>query len=29
MALLNPIHDVPSVRAELRHAAADLKYLLR
>jgi acetyl esterase len=28
MALLNPIHDVPSVRAELRHAAADLKHLL-
>ncbi|MEU0094442.1 alpha/beta hydrolase [Kribbella sp. NPDC006257] len=28
MALLNPIHDLPSTRAEFRHAAADLKYLL-
>jgi acetyl esterase/lipase len=28
MALLNPIHDVPSVRAEFRHAAADLAYFL-
>ncbi|WIX81303.1 alpha/beta hydrolase [Amycolatopsis carbonis] len=28
MALLNPIHDVPSTRAEFRHAAADLKHLL-
>jgi acetyl esterase/lipase len=28
MALLNPIHDLPSTRAEFRHAAADLKHLL-
>lgn len=29
MALLNPITALPSTRAELRHAAADLKHLLR
>ncbi|MEV4262111.1 alpha/beta hydrolase [Kribbella sp. NPDC049584] len=28
MALLNPIHDLPSVRAEFRHAAADLAHYL-
>ena len=28
MALLNPIHDLPSTRSEFRHAAADLKHLL-
>jgi acetyl esterase len=28
MALLNPIHDLPSTRAEFRHAAADLKHYL-
>jgi acetyl esterase/lipase len=28
MALLNPIHHLPSTRAEFRHAAADLKHLL-
>jgi acetyl esterase/lipase len=28
MALLNPIRDLPSTRAEFRHAAADLKYYL-
>jgi acetyl esterase len=28
MALLNPIHDLPSTRSEFRHAAADLKYLM-
>jgi acetyl esterase len=28
MALLNPIHDLPSTRAEFRHAAADLAHYL-
>jgi acetyl esterase/lipase len=28
MALLNPIHDLPSTRAEFRHAAVDLKHYL-
>ncbi|TDW75926.1 alpha/beta hydrolase [Kribbella pratensis] len=28
MALLNPIHDLPSVRAEFRHVAADLAHYL-
>ncbi|GAB2566539.1 alpha/beta hydrolase [Kribbella endophytica] len=28
MALLNPIRDLPSTRAEFRHAAADLKHYL-
>jgi acetyl esterase/lipase len=28
MALLNPIHDLPSTKAEFRHAAADLQHLL-